>query len=307
MRPFRLYLFDLVRRGGEENDFHLHTKAASRTHNLPLMPLLAGDNPISNTLPSKFLRLTDYQYFLLRQWARGLFYNEEMEGWPHPDPWQPYAGWVNRTGRDLDRGVLTNLLGGSFCPGGELGWIQRNPSVYREPYRLKADPDFYAFRQTAAQASSERGQVSVIAYGAETTAELSQDNDSDRGLQPGDLTKSMAAPPSTATWPTPRNAPAPWSAAASACAASRSRAAAGRSRRRTAPVSVPARSSTRPAAAPPSPDASAPAPSPSTASSASPAPTEAPPATLTRAASSRPSTTAGGTPPASPAASDWSS
>ncbi|WP_442944132.1 LodA/GoxA family CTQ-dependent oxidase [Nostoc sp.] len=30
-----------------------------------------------------------------------------------------------------------------FCPGGEVGWLIRNPSVYKEPYRLKADPDYF--------------------------------------------------------------------------------------------------------------------------------------------------------------------
>lgn len=193
-RNYRTFLFDLLRQPGEENQFGAGGKANSRTYNLPLMPLLAGDNPISNTLPSKFLRLTDYQYFLLRQWARGLFYNEEMEGWGKADPWRPYAGWVNRTGRDLDRGVLTNVLGGAFCPGGEVGWILRNPAVYREPYRIKADARFFEFQQTAAQANANRGNVPEADYTAYTSIDLSQGNDFDTGLQPGDLTKYMALP-----------------------------------------------------------------------------------------------------------------
>jgi hypothetical protein len=193
-RSFRQHLFDLLRQPGEENLFRLGDKASSRTHGLPLMPLLAGDNPISNTVPAKFLRLTDLQFYLLRQWARGYFYNEELEGWAKSDPWQPYKNWVNRTGLDLDRGVLSNVLGGAFCPGGEVGWIMRNPAIYREPYRLKADPDFYNFRQTAAQANANRGQVSEIDYTSAVDVELSQDNDFDKGLQPGDLTKYMALP-----------------------------------------------------------------------------------------------------------------
>lgn len=193
-RAYRRYLFDLVRQPGEENHFRLDAKASSRVHNLPLMPLLAGDNPISNSLPSKFLRLTDYQFFLLRQWALGLFFNEEKEGWAKPDPWQPYAGWVNRTGRDLDRGVLSNLLGGAFCPGGEIGWIMRNPAIYAEPYRVKADPQFFNFRQTAAQANANRGGVPESDYASYVGVTLSQGNDFDRGLQPGDLTKYMALP-----------------------------------------------------------------------------------------------------------------
>jgi hypothetical protein len=193
-QPYRQYLFDLLRQPGEEDNFRVGSKPSSRVHGLPLMPLLAGDNPLSNELPSKFLRLTDLQYYLLRQWAAGRFFNEEMEGWAHPDPWQPYAGWVNRTGRDLDRGVLSNLLGGAFCPGGEIGWIIRNPAIYLEPYRIKSDPAFSSFRQTAAQANANRGAVPEADYSAYVDAALSQHDDFDRGMQPGDLTKHMALP-----------------------------------------------------------------------------------------------------------------
>jgi hypothetical protein len=193
-RNYRQFLFDLLREPGEENRFRVDGKPSSRVQGLPLMPLLAGDNPLSNTLPSKFLRLTEMQFYLLRQWALGLFFNEDMEGWAHPDPWQPYAGWVNRNGRDLDRGVLTNLLGGAFCPGGEVGWIVRNPAIYLAPYRVKADPTFSSFRLTAAQASSTSGGVPEEDYSAYIGQPLSQDDDFDRGLQPGDLTKQMALP-----------------------------------------------------------------------------------------------------------------
>lgn len=126
--------------------------------------------------------------------AKGLFYNEQLEGWATHDPFNPYADWVNKTGADLDRGVLSNLLGGAFCPGGEVGWAMRNPAVFLEPYRLKADPDFYAFRQTAAQANTSSGAVSDEEYASYVDTPLSQDNNYDRGLQPGDFTKSMALP-----------------------------------------------------------------------------------------------------------------
>lgn len=194
-RADRQFIFDLLRQHGEENNFFVGDKPSSRVFNLPLMPLLAGDNPISNTLPSKFLRLTDYQFYILRQWALGHFFSEVREGWgPPPDPWLPYKYWVNRTARDLDRGVLTNLLGGAFCPGGEAGWILRTPAVYREPYRLKADPAFYSFAQTAAQANTSAGSIGEGDYASYTGTDLSQDNDYAIGLQPGDVTKSMACP-----------------------------------------------------------------------------------------------------------------
>jgi hypothetical protein len=190
--PLRTYLFDLLRAPGEENQFIIHGRPDSRVHNLPRMPLLCGDNPLSNTLPSKFFRLTDYQYYLLRQWASGLFYNEKLEGWADPDPLLPYANWVNRTARDLDRGVITNILGGSFCPGGEIGWVMRNPSIWLEPYRIKADPAFYNFGQTPAQANT--GQVPDSDFAFYAGDDLSQENNFVTGLQPGDFTKYMSVP-----------------------------------------------------------------------------------------------------------------
>ncbi|MEO8126924.1 MAG: LodA/GoxA family CTQ-dependent oxidase, partial [Bryobacteraceae bacterium] len=198
-RQNRLYLEELLRQPGEENEFRLAGRPNSRLFRLPLMPLLAGDNPISNTLPSKFLRLTDYQLFILRQWAAGDFVNEVSAGWVKKEDvnlFAPYEHWVNRTAEDLDRGVLMNLLGGAFCPGGELNWIIRNPAVYRAPFRLKAAPDFSEFRQTAAQSNANASKIPVSEnnYIASTEDDLSQDSDFETGLEPGDLTKYMALP-----------------------------------------------------------------------------------------------------------------
>lgn len=195
--PMRRFLFDLLRRSGEENEFKLEDKIGSRVHNLPLMPLLCGDNPLSNEAPSKFLRLTDYQLFILRQWAEGCFTNEMKEGWiKNPDRYpvfMPYPTTAPKTGRELDRGVLSNVLGGAFCPGGEVGWIMRNPSIYWEPYRIKADRSWSDFLQSAAQANMTKGShVDEITFAMDSP--LSQDNNFSAGLQPGDLTKYMALP-----------------------------------------------------------------------------------------------------------------
>lgn len=192
-RAKRQYLFDVLRKPGEENILQLGGSPATRTFHLPLMPLLCGDNPLTDENPSKFLRLTDTQLFLLRQWADGKFVNEVAAGFAPPvDEWLPYASWQARNARDLDRGVLSNLLGGAFCPGGEVGWIIRNPAIWRSPYRLKADPEFYQFDLTAAQANA--GQLSEQDYTAYDTDELSQDSDYSIGLQPGDLTKMSGLP-----------------------------------------------------------------------------------------------------------------
>jgi hypothetical protein len=179
--------------------FRTAGKPASRLFRLPLMPLLAGDGPNKNELPSKFLRLTDYQLYILRQWAEGKFFNEIDEGWEPDtaiDPFQPYLSWQNRTARDLDRGVLSNLLGGAFFPGAEVCWTIRNPSIYKEPFRIKADPAFYNFGQTAANAnaSAKPTAVSEQLYLGNGGDDLSQSSDFETGLQPGDLTKYSALP-----------------------------------------------------------------------------------------------------------------
>ncbi len=179
-----MYLFNVLRMPGEENQFRELSRPNSRTHNVPLMPLLAGDNPISNELPSKFLRLTDTQLFLLSQWAHGRFINEKEEWGSIPDQ----DG--HRTGHLLDKAALSSILGGAFCPGGEVGWIMRNPSIYRAPYKIKADPDFYNFGQTPANAYYKP----CLEYAYLQSTQLSQDDNLAAGLQPGDLTKHMSLP-----------------------------------------------------------------------------------------------------------------
>jgi L-Lysine epsilon oxidase N-terminal/L-lysine epsilon oxidase C-terminal domain len=193
--PMRRFLFDLLRRAGEENEFQYLDHAGSRVHNLPLMPLLCGDNPLDNTVPSKFLRLTDYQLFILKQWANGCFINERAEGWLPADYtlFQPYPTAPARTGRELDRYTLSNALGGAFCPGGEIGWVMRNPSIYWEPYRINADRTLSDFLQSAAQVN-QTGDDTLADFTFNVENPLSQNNDFRTGLQPGDLTKYMSLP-----------------------------------------------------------------------------------------------------------------
>ena len=193
--PMRRFLFGLLRLAGEENEFKVEDRISSRLHNLPLMPLLCGDNCLTNTAPSKFLRLTDYQLFILKQWAEGRFINEIEEGWlkdPPYNPFEPYPTNPPKTGLELDRGVLSNVLGGAFSPGGEVNWIIRNPSIYWAPYRIKADRSVADFLETAAQANTGTGVDQDYTFNVETP--LSQDSNFDVGLQPGDVTKYMAVP-----------------------------------------------------------------------------------------------------------------
>jgi hypothetical protein len=92
----------------------------------PAMPFCAGDNPIENTIVSKFLLFTPTQRFLIEQWARGKATDASRPALP--------------PGEAIDRGVLQNCAGGAFCPGIEGGWIFRNPALYSAPFRIKRKP-----------------------------------------------------------------------------------------------------------------------------------------------------------------------
>src|SRR5580765_93624 len=111
----RMFIWNVLRKPGQENIWQI---SLDDPPSLPiLMPFLCGDNPLSNTVPSKFLRLTETQLFILKQWADGKFINEDSEDFPST----PARSTI--TGTDLDRGVLSNALGGAFCPGAEAAWI----------------------------------------------------------------------------------------------------------------------------------------------------------------------------------------
>jgi hypothetical protein len=133
------------------------------------MPFLCGDNPLSNSVPSKFLVLTETMLFFLKQWADGKFINEKIEELPPQPP---------QLGLELDRGSLGNMLGGAFCPGAEVCWILRNPAIYAEAYRLH-----HSKKITPGGLS----QPAVVA-GAATSADVAT------GLEPGDITKYDALP-----------------------------------------------------------------------------------------------------------------
>lgn len=166
----RQFVYRTLRKPGQENLLAIPPDPHD-PNNLPhAMPYLCGDNPISNVAASKFLRLTDTQLFFLRQWAEGKFINEKREGISDPVP----------PGVALDRGVLGNVLGGAFCPGGEAGWIMRNPAIYAEPYRIKD----IAISELTTGSLSQPARVT----GADAAADMAT------GLEPGDITKYSALP-----------------------------------------------------------------------------------------------------------------
>jgi hypothetical protein len=124
-----------------------------------LMPILAGDNPISDEAISKYLSVSQTQYFLLSQWVAGKVNTT-------PAPPKPLAA-------RLDQAALENCVGGAFCPGIEMTWLSRNTSIYASPFRVKMSA-------------------------AITPGQLSQTNGNDgsyaNGLEPGDIIKYMAQP-----------------------------------------------------------------------------------------------------------------
>ena len=180
-RRQRMFVYGVLRQPGQENLWNIPL-GVGPVKDLPvLMPFLCGDNPLSNNIPAKFLRLTDTQLFMLKQWAEGKFINEKDEDIPITNPEQSSA-----TGVDLDRGVLSNLLGGAFCPGGEAAWIMRNPAIYSGPYRIKHSPYFSIRNLNTWQPQPLSLPGSIQSPTDPGSMQI--------GLEPGDLTKYSAVP-----------------------------------------------------------------------------------------------------------------
>lgn len=174
----RLFVLNIMRQTDQSNDYEVG--GFFGTANKPrLMPLLCGNNPLTNTTPQKFLSMTETQLFFLKQWAKGKFVNECLE-WDEANP-SCSTPWSLPpvTGIGIDRGVLGNVIGGAFCPGGEMSWIIENPAIYMGPYRFKhADyiPGALSIPQPIADIDGS------------TAPNLKQ------GLEPGDITKYIGIP-----------------------------------------------------------------------------------------------------------------
>jgi L-lysine 6-oxidase len=128
---------------------------------IPMMPLNAGSNPVSNRNIDKFLSLTQTQYRLLKQWAAGKF----TAGKAAPNPPGIHA---------LDQASVGNCVGHPMSPGIEVSWNTRNPIIYERPYRFLHRFDESYFQKNGLSASHD-----------ECTGE---------GCEPGDLTKRMSPP-----------------------------------------------------------------------------------------------------------------
>lgn len=125
----------------------------------PLMPINSGSNSVSNTTVIKFLALNETQYFLLGQWAKGIFTTGGDASYPvHP----------------LDTGSVGNCVGLPMCPGIEVTWNMQNKAVYRSPFVI----------------------LDLISKNGYDVTGLNPFHDEclGGGCQPGDLTKRMACP-----------------------------------------------------------------------------------------------------------------
>jgi hypothetical protein len=155
LNRFRQYYLHAIRPPGDENVL-INAKSG-----VTAMPYLAGDDALGAYTPgvvtaatSKYLRLTDTQYFMLQQWADGHFH--------------PGAAPEAHPGEAITRAVLQNCVGGAFSPGIEMTWISRNPAIYDRPFRIK--------------------------HRRELPDPLSLGFDPVPGMEPGDICRYMAVP-----------------------------------------------------------------------------------------------------------------
>ncbi len=175
----RQFVLGIMRQTNQLNEYEIEGNYNSTSAKPRLMPMLCGNNPLSNIAPEKFLSMTETQLFFLKQWADGKFVNECTE-WGEgskncQNPWSSPP----TSGIGIDRGVLGNVLGGAFCPGGELSWIVNNPAIYSEPYRIK-------------HATYTAGALSIPAPIADKDGSTAPNLK--EGLEPGDLTKYIGIP-----------------------------------------------------------------------------------------------------------------
>lgn len=147
---------------------------------VPMMPLNSGSNSVTNQDQDKFMGLTRTQYFLMGQWAKGLFTSGEYEEWPnsvHP----------------LDRASAGNCVGHPMSPGIETTWTMRNPVIYAEPYRIKIYKDEAWYRENGLTPSADETGTWYAKYGPKNIQPPAWLNAQD-GCEPGDLTKRMSGP-----------------------------------------------------------------------------------------------------------------
>jgi L-lysine 6-oxidase len=144
-------------------------------NNVPMVPLNSGSNSVTNENIDRFMGLTNTQYFLLSQWAKGIFNTGDAPPFPvHP----------------RDAASVGNCVGHPMSPGIEVTWTTRNPIIYEAPYRIKhsADEDYYREHGLSAEGDETGGWY--VQHGL-TPPDYIKVQD---GCEPGDLTKRMSGP-----------------------------------------------------------------------------------------------------------------
>lgn len=155
---------------GQNQQLFSGASALNPSRGIPLMPMNSGTNSVRNNVIDKFSVLTDTQYYLLRQWAGGHF---------SPDAPALAIDGVHA----LDRAAIGNCVGEPMCPGIEVTWSVRNPTVYQAPFviRHRHQKPYYG----------EHG----LSWEEDETEPLDwADPVQGLGCEPGDLTKRMAIP-----------------------------------------------------------------------------------------------------------------
>ena len=101
--------------------------AAAELNSDRQMPRLLGDDP------SMALSVTKTQYAILERWQAGDFVGSRFGPSSLMDPPESES----MTPHGLDRAATECASGGGFCPGIEVGWQIREPSLFAEPFRIK--------------------------------------------------------------------------------------------------------------------------------------------------------------------------
>ncbi|WP_164557993.1 hypothetical protein HF313_05330 [Massilia atriviolacea] len=148
----------------------LFSSGLQETSGIPLVPMNSGSNSVRNNVIDKFSVLTDTQYFLLKQWAAG-----------HFSPTAPALRIPNV--HPLDQAGIGNCVGEPMCPGIEVTWSVRNPTVYSAPYQIRHRHDEAYYYQHGLSWSED--ETAPVDWSAPTVG---------AGCEPGDLTKRMAIP-----------------------------------------------------------------------------------------------------------------
>ncbi|MDP9194736.1 MAG: CTQ-dependent lysine 6-oxidase LodA [Acidobacteriota bacterium] len=150
-------------------------------HNrVPMVPLNSGSNSVTNEDLGKYMGLTQTQYFLMGQWAKGKFTSGAVKPWPnsvHP----------------LDRASAGNCVGHPMSPGIEVTWTSRNPIIYSEAYRIKIHKDEAWYREHGLSTLGDETGMWYAKYGPKDITPPKWMVPID-GCEPGDFTKRMSGP-----------------------------------------------------------------------------------------------------------------